>query len=205
MKQNTLKVLVVSASARQSDSVTRRFSDEIVAALRQQYAQISLRYRDVATGLPFIDEQWVNASFTSKEQRSQTQRAALAVSDGLVEEVQEADLILIGAPIYNFSIPASLKAWIDQIARVGVTFTYNESGPVGLLENKKAYIVYASGKGGTQLGSEIDFSSAYLRHVLGFMGISDVSVLSAAQFDAQNAQQTQTIRRQIEELAQQAA
>jgi FMN-dependent NADH-azoreductase len=111
--------------------------------------------------------------------RSDTQVAELAVSDALVAELEAADVIVIGAPIYNFSIPAVLKAWIDMVARAGVTFRYGEDGPEGLLNNKKAYVVMASG--GVPIGSAMDFASPYLRHLLGFIGIHDVEFISAAE------------------------
>ena len=97
-------------------------------------------------------------------------------NDSLVAELQAADTIVIGVAMYNFSIPASLKAWIDQIARAGVTFAYSETGPKGLLEGKKAIITIASG--GTEIGSGMDFASDYLRFVLGFVGITDVTILN---------------------------
>lgn len=95
--------------------------------------------------------------------------------------MQEAEIIVIGSPIYNFSIAASLKAWIDMVARVGVTFKYTSTGPVGLLQNKKVYIAVASG--GVKVGSEYDFSYAYLKHVLAFIGLTDVTIVDSNAFD----------------------
>jgi FMN-dependent NADH-azoreductase len=89
----------------------------------------------------------------------------------------DADVLVIGVPVYNFGIPASLKAWVDMIARARLTFRYTESGPVGLLRGKRAVLVVASG--GTAVGSEIDFATDYLRHVLGFLGIDDVEIIAA--------------------------
>lgn len=203
MEKQSLEVLVVNASARQLDSVTRRFANELVETLRQTHDMVKIKNRDVARGMPFIDEQWVNASFTTADERSTADKLALSYSDNLVAEVQESDVIVIAAPMYNFSIPASLKAWIDQIARPGLTFNYTEDGPVGLLKNKTAYVVMASG--GTGLGSDIDFASGYLRHVLDFIGIKDVTFLSAEglMIDAETG--LQHIRTQIENIAQQVA
>ena len=202
MKKQELNVLVVSSSARQSNSVTRRFADEMLDELRHQHEHVNVQQRDVSIGLPFVDEKWVNANFTPKEQRTDEHRAALLISNSLVDELKLADVVLIGAPIYNFGIPASLKAWIDQIARVGLTFNFTENGSVGTLQNKKAYIVMASG--GTQIGSEIDFASSHLCHVLGFIGITDVSIISVQQFDEDNEQATASIRTRIADLAQHA-
>jgi len=103
----------------------------------------------------------------------------LAHSDELIAELEAADTIVIGVPVYNFAIPAALKAWVDQIARARRTFRYTETGPEGLLKGKKAYLVVASG--GVPVGSDYDFATGYLRHVLGFVGITDVTVIEAGQ------------------------
>jgi FMN-dependent NADH-azoreductase len=97
----------------------------------------------------------------------------------LIAELEAADTIVIGVPLYNFGIPAALKAWIDLIARARRTFRYTEAGPEGLLKDKKAYLVVASG--GVPVGSDYDFATGYLRHVLGFVGITDVTVIDAGQ------------------------
>lgn len=174
----TLNILRINASSRSNGSVTRQLSDELISSMEDAGTNIKLNTRDTYQGTPFVDDDWIAANFTPIEDRSGDQSAALSYSDSLVDEVKDADVIIIGTPIYNFGIPASLKAWIDQIARVRVTFKYTENGPVGLLEGKKAIIVTASG--GTEIGSEIDFATGYLRHVLGFIGIKDVSVVPAS-------------------------
>lgn len=171
----TSTVLHIDSSARAESSVTRTLSAEITAKLG---AKRVIR-RDLATPLPLLDEAWVGANFTPADQRSDEQKALLAQSDALIAELKEADTIVIGAPIYNFSVPSTLKAWIDLVARVGVTFNYTETGPIGLLEGKRAIIAVASG--GTQAGSDIDFATTYLRHVLGFIGITDVDLVAADQ------------------------
>lgn len=171
----TSTVLHIDSSARAGDSVTRGLSADITAKLNADHV---IR-RDLATPLPLLDEAWVNANFTPADQRGDDQKALLAQSDALIAELKEADTVVIGAPIYNFSVPSTLKAWIDLVARVGVTFSYTENGPVGLLEGKRAIIAVASG--GTQAGSDIDFATTYLRHVLGFIGITDVELVAADQ------------------------
>ena len=93
------------------------------------------------------------------------------------DEIKAADVVLIGLPIYNFGVPAALKAWIDLVARAGVTFRYTESGPVGLLAGKRAIVTVASG--GTEAGSDIDFATPYIRHALKFIGITDVLFVKA--------------------------
>lgn len=169
----TRTILRIDASARRADSVTRDLADRIVARLAPERVIV----RDLARGLPQIDEAWVSANFTPPDARTETQRATLALSDELVAELETADTVVIGLPIYNFGLPASLKAWIDLVARAGVTFRYTAEGPVGLLDGKRAILAVASG--GTGAGSDIDFATPHLRHVLGFLGISDVEVIAA--------------------------
>ncbi|UWQ83732.1 FMN-dependent NADH-azoreductase [Leisingera caerulea] len=169
----TRTVLHIDSSARIEGSVTRDLSARIVSRLG---ADQVIR-RDLAAPLPLLDGAWVGANFTPADQRTNEQKQLLALSDSLVEELKQADTIVIGAPVYNFSVPSTLKAWIDLVARVGLTFQYTENGPIGLLEGKRAIIVMASG--GTQAGSDIDFATTYLRHVLGFIGITDVEVVAA--------------------------
>ena len=124
-----------------------------------------------------MTEAWTEANFTAAADRSAAQNATLQASDSFVQSLQAADILVIATPMYNFSVPATLKAWIDQIARANVTFRYTEDGPVGLLENKKAYIVVTSG--GTEVGGTKDFGTGFLVHVLDFVGITDVQVINA--------------------------
>ena len=173
-----LKVLRVDSSARGEGSVSRRVADSLIERLGGSEGAIDLTVRDLAIEAPrLVDAAWVDANFTPSEQRSPAQRAALAESDALVAELMDADVLVIGVPVYNFGIPASLKAWVDMIARARLTFRYEENGPVGLLQGKRVYLAVASG--GTAVGSELDFATGYLRHVLGFLGIDDVQIVAA--------------------------
>lgn len=191
----TSTVLHIDSSARTENSVTRSLSAEITGRL----APDTVIRRDLATPLPLLDEAWVGANFTPADQRSDEQKALLAQSDALIAELKQADTIVIGTPIYNFSVPSTLKAWIDLVARVGVTFNYTETGPVGLLEGKRAIIAVASG--GTQAGSDIDFATTYLRHVLGFIGITDVELVAADQLSMDEEGSMQRAKSAIEALA----
>ncbi len=172
----TTNILRIDASARRTGSVSRELSDQIVARY-DAAGDVSVTVRDLAGGVPLIDEDWVGANFTPADQRSDSQREKLALSDTLVGEVKAADVLVIGLPIYNFGVPAAFKAWIDHVARAGLTFKYSEYGPKGLLEGKRAIVAVASG--GTEAGSEIDFATGYVRHVLGFIGIEDVVFVKA--------------------------
>ncbi|WP_170561245.1 FMN-dependent NADH-azoreductase [Ruegeria atlantica] len=169
----TKTILHIDASARRTGSATRDLSSQII---RHLGADRIIR-RDLASPLPLLTEDWINANFTPADQRDELQRDLLALSDELVNELQNADTIVIGLPIYNFSVPAAFKAWIDLVARVGLTFAYTESGPKGLLDGKRAVLAIASG--GTEVGSEIDFATNYAKHVLGFIGIHEVEVIAA--------------------------
>jgi FMN-dependent NADH-azoreductase len=173
----SLRVLRVDASARFEGSVTRQLADLMLRELGERVPGLSVVRRDVAAGLPFVDAAWVGANLTEPEALNAAQRQALAKSDQLVAEVMAADVLVIATPIYNFSVPASLKAWIDQIARARLTFRYTEYGPEGLLAGKKAYIIVATG--GTEVGGAIDFATPWLKFVLGFLGITDVEVIAA--------------------------
>ncbi|WP_170510928.1 FMN-dependent NADH-azoreductase [Ruegeria arenilitoris] len=169
----TKTILHIDASARRTGSATRDLSARIV----QHLGAGRIIRRDLATPLPLLTEDWITANFTPVDQRDATQRDLLALSDELVKELQQADTVVIGLPIYNFSVPAAFKAWIDLVARASLTFSYTENGPKGLLEGKRAILAIASG--GTEVGSEIDFATGYARHVLGFIGIHDVDVVAA--------------------------
>lgn len=173
-------ILRIDASARHAGSTTRQLADKLVARPVEQGYGASVTVRDLAQTPPaLLTENWVGTNFTDDDARSADQKAALAASDELIGELEAADTIVIGVPLYNFAVPASLKAWIDLIARARRTFRYTEAGPEGLLKGKKAYLVVATG--GVPVGSDYDFATGYLRHVLGFVGITDVTVIDAGQ------------------------
>ncbi len=177
-------ILKLNASARVAGSHSRPLVDAVIDRLAGPETRII--DRDLAAQPPaFVDEAWIGANFTGDQHRTPAQSAALAESDALVAELKAADTLVIGAPMYNFGVPAALKAWIDQIARARVTFRYTPEGPQGLLTGKTAYLVVASG--GTKAGSDADFVTDYLRHILGFIGIKDVTVITADQLMSDEA------------------
>lgn len=194
----TTHILEISASARDTGSMSRILTRDLLKALEVRYGDVTITRRNVAEGLPFVDADWVLATNTLEAERTDAQRQTLAFSDELVQELMAADIVVIGAPIYNFSVPASLKAWIDLIARVQLTFRYTENGPVGLLEGKKAYVLAPSG--GVPVGSPVDFATPYLRHALGFVGITDVEIIGAQGADRGNDQAMDDARARIAEL-----
>ncbi len=193
-----LRVLEVSASGRRQDSASRRLTRDIIDALEARYDDVAIARRDLSDGVPFVDDAWIAANFTPDEDRSDAHRAALAESDRLVEELQAADVLVIGAPIYNFGIPAALKAWVDMITRARLTFRYTADGPEGLLKDKRAYIVIASG--GVPVDSPVDFATPYLRQLLSFVGITDVEVIAADQLMARGEDAIDAARARIAEV-----
>jgi FMN-dependent NADH-azoreductase len=200
MKINTspLRILEVSASGRNKGSVSRMLSGDLIGAVEARHGDIELTQRDLSRGLSFVDEAWIEANFTAPEERSAAQRAVLAESDALVAELKAADVLVIGSPIYNFGVPAALKAWIDMIARARLTFRYTENGPEGLLDGTKAFVVIASG--GVPVDSAVDFATPYLRQALGFVGIRDIEVIAADQLNSRSEESVDAARLRIAEL-----
>jgi len=175
---NATRLLRIDASMRLEGSTTRDLADQLTEALGTKLGALDITRRDLAVAAPnFVDAAWIGANFTDPADRSDVQKDALAASDALVAELKAADVLVIASPIYNFSVPAALKAWIDMVARARETFRYTPEGPKGLLEGKKAYLVIASG--GTPIQSEIDFATDYLKHIMGFIGIHDVEIIAA--------------------------
>ncbi len=169
-----MTLLRIDASVRTDGSLSRARADLAEAAL----SPASVTRRDLAAeALPQIDAVWAEARLRVPADLGDDERAALALSDELIAELRAADTILISTPVYNFGVPASLKAWMDLVARPKVTFAYTEGGPVGLLEGKRAIISIASG--GTEIDGTMDYATPHLRHFLGFLGITDVTVLAA--------------------------
>jgi FMN-dependent NADH-azoreductase len=158
-------------------SVSRELAREFVATWKTANPDGTIVYRDLAAFTPApISQAWVHAAFTPADSRSAEQKALLAPSDELIRELESADEIVIGVPMHNFSLPASLKLWIDQIVRSGRTFAYGATGPAGLLKDKKATLLVASGgvySPGTPAAA-FDFGEPYLKTILGFIGITDV-------------------------------
>jgi FMN-dependent NADH-azoreductase len=175
-----MTLLKVDSSAR-SSSVTRQLTAKFVEEWKENHPSSEVITRDLSTTmLPLITDEW-NGAHLDPSQLSAAQRSYLATSDGLIEEVQTADTIVIGAPMYNFAIPWALKAWIDQIVRMGKTFSYDASGPRGLLSDKRVIVITARG-GAYEKGTpaeKYDFQEPYLRHIFGFIGLTDVTFIHA--------------------------
>lgn len=171
------RVLRIDSSAQRHGSVSRALGDEVEQRLRQRHPAMQVEYLDLADGMPHIGADWVAANFTPAAARDADQRARLAASDAAIASLQRADAVIVTAPVYNFSIPSSLKAWVDHVCRAGVTFRYTENGPLGLLHDRPVYLAMASG--GVPFGSDSDFAGRYLQQIFRFIGIDDVRLIGA--------------------------
>lgn len=175
------QVLHIISSPRTESSVSKKLGNAVVEKIKARYPDIILKKRDLANPLfPHLEEKQINAFFTPAEHRTPEQLEFIKLSDTVIAELQEADFIVIETPLYNFSITSTLKSWLDHIARAGVTFRYDENGPEGLIKNKKVYLAFSSGgiysEGEKQ---SYDFVVPYLKKTLGFMGMTDISVVRA--------------------------
>jgi FMN-dependent NADH-azoreductase len=173
-----MNILQINASARREGANSTRIANSIVARLEAADPTARLTLRDLSsTPHPVLDETALGALFTPAEKRTADQAARVALDDALIAEVQAADVIVLGVPMYNFGVPVQLKNWIDAVARNGVTFRYTEKGPEGLLAGRKVYVGLA--RGGRYRGTEADSQVPYLKTVLGFLGLTDVHFIYA--------------------------
>ncbi len=172
-----MKILRVDSSAKTENSESRRLTDRIIDGLKTNGKSLDVTVRDLNESLPQVNTAWIEANNTASDDQTDEHKKTLALSNTLVGEIEAADTLIIGVALYNFSITASLKLWIDLVCRARKTFAYVDGSPKGLMTGKKAIICFASG--GTPFESNIDFASGYLRHILGFIGITDVTFISA--------------------------
>ena len=173
-----MNILQINGSARSEGANSTRLANDIVVRLSAANPDASVVVRDLALEpAPVIDEAALGALFTPADERTPEQAARVAESDALIAELQAADIVVIGVPMYNFAISTQLKSWIDAIARAGVTFRYTENGPEGLLKGKK--VIPACARGGRYRGTPTDTQTPYLQTVLGFVGLDDVRFVYA--------------------------
>jgi FMN-dependent NADH-azoreductase len=173
-----MKILQLNSSVRGAASESTRVASAIVARLTAANPAAQVSVRDLgANPTPVLDGAALGALFTPADQRSAEQAARVALDDALIAEAQAADVIVIGAPMYNFSMPIQLKAWFDAIARAGVTFRYTETGPEGLLKNKKVYV--ATARGGIY-PADADPQVPQIRMLLNFLGMTDNEFIYSA-------------------------
>lgn len=172
------KVLRITTSLFEESSVSSQLMEALVTGLKEQDQSLELTERNFQEqSIPHLDGEWLTAIMTAEAERSEEQQAKVDFSDALIEEVKAAETLLIALPMYNFSVPSMLKAWVDHIARAGSTFKYTEQGAVGLLQNKKVYFLAAMG--GFHQEGESDFLRPYMKQIMSFIGITDVEIISA--------------------------
>jgi FMN-dependent NADH-azoreductase len=173
-----MNILQINSSARRESSHSTGLAARLVARLRAAAPDVMLTVRDLnATPHPMLDEAALGALFTPADQRTAEQDARVALDDALIAEIQAADIVVLGVPMYNFGVPAPLKNWIDAISRAGVTFRYTEQGPEGLLRGKKVYVALT--RGGRYRNTLGDTQVPYLRTVFTFLGLTDVHFVYA--------------------------
>lgn len=174
-----MKILHIDSSSLGEHSVSRQLSAQIVAQLKSHDAAAQVTARDVAAAPPaHLTGEILAAGFVDPAQWNDYQKAQKALGEEIINEFLAADVIVVGAPMYNFSIPSQLKAWIDRICVAGLTFRYTEAGPQGLAGGKK--VIVASSRGSQfGAGNPLDFQEDYLKTVFGFLGISEVTVIRA--------------------------
>ncbi|HEY1290651.1 MAG TPA: FMN-dependent NADH-azoreductase [Burkholderiales bacterium] len=171
-----MNILQIKSSILGGTSQSSRLADEFVAVLREQHPESRLVQRDLAAEpVPHLDGARAGAFFAKPEERTPEQRAVIAYSDALIDELRRADVLVLGLPMYNFGVPSQLKAWFDHLARAGATFKYTEKGAVGLLTGKKAYVFAARGG----IYGDKDSQTQFVRQFLGFIGIADVEFVYA--------------------------
>jgi FMN-dependent NADH-azoreductase len=172
------RVLIIESSARQQDSVSRQLTQTFISQWQAAHPNDQITVRDLAVNpVPHLDINLLGGWMKPAGQRSDIEQISLERSNQLTDELLAADVLVMAAPMYNFAIPSTLKAWLDHVLRAGVTFKYTETGPQGLLSGKRAYVLTA--RGGIYAGSTADHQEPYLRQVMGFIGIHDVTFIHA--------------------------
>jgi FMN-dependent NADH-azoreductase len=172
------RILVIESSARQQGSVSRQLTEQFIAQWRHAHPADDVQVRDLASEpVPHLDADLLGGWMKPAEQQTVAEQQALQRSDLLTEELLAADVLVLAAPMYNFAIPSTLKAWLDHVLRAGKTFKYSETGPQGLLTGKRAFVLTA--RGGIYAGGSLDHQEPYLRQALGFIGIHQVDFVHA--------------------------
>ncbi len=172
------KLLQINSSVFGDQGVSSQLANAFVQEWQTRHPGTQLVRRDlVADPVPHLDGERLGALMTAEEERSPEQQQVVAAADALIRELQEADTVVLGAPMYNFGIPSQLKSWFDMVARAGVTFRYTEAGAEGLLTGKKVYVF--TSRGGLHKGESSDGITPYLQTMLGFLGLTDVEFVFA--------------------------
>lgn len=184
------RILNIISSPRGEQSNSIKLANALIDRLREKDPASVLKEKNLATQpFPHLEEAHLNAFFTPVEKHTEENKIAIQHSNQAIQEIMDADILVIGAPMYNFGISSALKAWIDHITRAGITFKYTQHGPVGLIEGKKAYVVVTTG--GVYSSGDyqpFDFVTPYLKTALGFIGITDVTFIRGEGFAVSSMQ-----------------
>jgi FMN-dependent NADH-azoreductase len=197
-RSSTLKILRVDSSSRYTDSVSRHLTDHMVARLLQEYPEANVTTRDLAANLPLPTEAFVDGSLYAMQNPTPAMQTAVQLSNEMVAELLAADIVVLGLPVYNWTIPSTFKAYVDHISRLGVTFGYVDGFRQGLLQARSVYILFTSG--GTSIGSENDFATPYATYLWQTLGIQDVQIIDVSGLLFNADEKIQNAKNQINQL-----
>ncbi|QIH34905.1 NAD(P)H-dependent oxidoreductase [Sphingobacterium sp. DR205] len=195
-------ILHIISSPRAEVSASRKLGNAVIQKIQEKYSDTIVKERDLTKSkVPLLEEVHINTFFTPAENHSEEQQSISKYSEGLITELKEADIIVIDSPMYNFSVPATLRAYFDFTSRAGYTFKYDENGPKGLLNDKKLYVAFTSGNIYSEGPYQIyDSNIPYIRNIFGFYGVSDISVFRAEGLSIPGIMET-SLERAIENIA----
>lgn len=195
-------ILHIISSPRAEVSASRKLGNAIIQKIQEKYSDSIVKERDLTKSkVPLLEEVHINTFFTPAENHSEEQQSISKYSEGLISELKEADIIVIDSPMYNFSVPTTLRAYFDFTSRAGYTFRYNENGPKGLLNDKKLYVAFTSGNIYSEGPYQIyDSNIPYIKNIFGFYGVSDISVFRAEGLSIPGIMET-SLERAIENIA----
>ncbi|PUV24994.1 MULTISPECIES: FMN-dependent NADH-azoreductase [Sphingobacterium] len=195
-------ILHIISSPRAEVSASRKLGNAVIQKIQEKYSDTIVKERDLTKSkVPLLEEVHINTFFTPAENHSEEQQSISKYSEGLITELKEADIIVIDSPMYNFSVPATLRAYFDFTSRAGYTFKYDENGPKGLLNDKKLYVAFTSGNIYSEGPYQIyDSNIPYIKNIFGFYGVSDISVFRAEGLSIPGIMET-SLERAIENIA----
>lgn len=195
-------ILHIISSPRAEVSASRKLGNAVIQKVQEKYSDTIVKERDLTKSkVPLLEEVHINTFFTPAENHSEEQQSISKYSEGLITELKEADIIVIDSPMYNFSVPATLRAYFDFTSRAGYTFKYDENGPKGLLNDKKLYVAFTSGNIYSEGPYQIyDSNIPYIKNIFGFYGVSDISVFRAEGLSIPGVMET-SLERAIENIA----
>lgn len=193
-----LEILRIDSSSRYADSVSRHLTDHLLDRLFREYPEAKVTTRDLAAGIPLPTEAFVDGSLYTMQNPTPAMQDATKLSDEMVSELLAADVVVLGMPVYNWTIPSTFKAYVDHVSRLGVTFGYVDGVRQGLLRARNVYILFTSG--GTGIGSENDFATPYTTYLWQTLGIEHVEFIDASGLLFNAEEITRNAKTQIDQL-----